>query len=154
MNNFEYRQLLPGILRRKFKRFGFTSATAAYRWQRPCRQKKCLNSFTARWNSHGVPVKGYANLFFGQFIVLMADETATGVSGCSTDSSVRLVKEIESLFKVNLFDRQSLAFIVKDNIQLLPMAQLQYASIIILSAPAAFISITWCKQKRSWKTIG
>lgn len=86
-----------------------------------------LQQFTADWQTHGTPVKGYANLFFGQFIVLMADETAAGVSGCSTDSSIRLIKEIEHLFNVSLFNRQSLAFIVKDSIQLLPMPQLQYA---------------------------
>ena len=86
-----------------------------------------LNNFVTNWQSHGAPVKGYGNLFFGQFIVLMADERATGVSGCSTDSSVRLIKQIEELFKVNLFDRQTLAFMVKDKIQLLPLAQLQYA---------------------------
>ncbi len=86
-----------------------------------------LEKFIAEWNSHGTPVKGYANLFFGRFIVLMADETATGVSGCSTDSSVRLIKEIEKLFSVAMFDRQLLAFIIKDNIQLLPMPQVQYA---------------------------
>lgn len=86
-----------------------------------------LNDFVNRWNSHGAKVKGFANLFFGQFIVLMADETATGMSGCSTDSSVQLVKSIESKFNVQLFDRQSLAFVVKDKIQLLPMNQLDYA---------------------------
>ena len=85
-----------------------------------------LNNFIANWNSHGSPVKGYGNLFFGQFIVLMADERATGVSGCSTDSSVRLIKQIEELFKVNMFDRQMLAFMVKDKVQMLPLAQLQY----------------------------
>jgi hypothetical protein len=86
-----------------------------------------LNNFAANWQSHGAPVKGYGNLFFGQFIVLMADERATGVSGCSTDSSVRLIKQIEELFKVNMFDRQMLAFMVKDKVQMLPLAQLQYA---------------------------
>jgi hypothetical protein len=86
-----------------------------------------LNNFVANWQSHGAPVKGYANLFFGQFIVLMADERATGVSGCSTDSSVRLIKQIEALFKVNMFDRTTLAFLVKDKVQMLPLAQLQYA---------------------------
>ncbi|THU34854.1 hypothetical protein FAM09_22940 [Niastella caeni] len=86
-----------------------------------------LNNFTANWQSHGAPVKGYANLLFGQFIVLMADERATGVSGCSTDSSVRLIKQIEQLFNVNMFDRTTLAFKLKDKVQMLPMAQLQYA---------------------------
>ncbi len=86
-----------------------------------------LNEFVASWKSHGAEVKGFASLFFGHFIVFMADESATGVSGCSTDSSVRLIKLIEERFKVDLFDRQNLAFIVKDKIQLLPLNQLEYA---------------------------
>ena len=60
--------------------------------------EELLKEFTLQWKSHGTPVKGEAHLFFGQFIVLIADETATGVSGCSTDSSVRLIKEIEKKY--------------------------------------------------------
>jgi hypothetical protein len=86
-----------------------------------------LNDFVANWKSHGTPVKGFANLFFGQFIVLMADETATTVGGCSTDSSVHLIKSIEEKYKVQMFDRQNLAFVIKDKIQLLPLNQLEYA---------------------------
>jgi hypothetical protein len=89
--------------------------------------EKMLNEFTVQWKSHGTPVKGAGYLFFGQFIILMADEKATGVSGCSTDSSVRLIKDIEEKFAVNMFDRTTLAFVVKDKVQLLPMSQLQYA---------------------------
>ena len=87
-----------------------------------------LNEFASQWKSHGIPVKGAGYLFFGQFIILVADETATGVSGCSTDSSVRLIKDIEQKFNVNMFDRMTLAFAIKDKIQLLPLAQLQYAA--------------------------
>lgn len=87
-----------------------------------------LNEFVSGWNTHGTPVKGYGNLFFGQFIVLIADETFTGVSGCSTDSSVRVIKQIESRFSVNLFDRQLLAFVVKDKLELLPLSQFNYAA--------------------------
>jgi hypothetical protein len=86
-----------------------------------------LNDFAANWKSHGAPVKGFANLFFGRFIVLMADETAAGVSGCSTDSSVRLIKAVEEKYKVQMFDRQNLAFIVKDKIEVIPLSQLEYA---------------------------
>jgi hypothetical protein len=85
-----------------------------------------LNDFVAGWNNHGTPVKGFAQLFFGRFIILMADESATGVSGCSTDSSVRLIKAIETKFNNNLFDRQMLAFIIKDKIEMLPLSQLSY----------------------------
>lgn len=89
--------------------------------------EELLAHFVKNWKSHGADVKGAAYLFFGQFIVIMADEEATGVSGCSTDSSVRLIKEIETLYKVNMFDRQNLAFVVKDKVQLIPLSQFNYA---------------------------
>lgn len=86
-----------------------------------------LNAFVANWKSHGDAVKGFASLIFGQFIVLMADETATSVGGCSTDSSVHLIRSIEEKFNVQLLDRQNLAFVVKGKIQVLPLNQLDYA---------------------------
>ena len=86
-----------------------------------------LENFAAGWKSHGADVKGFAKLLFGQFVILMADETATGVSGCSTDSSVRLIKNVEQDFNINLFDRQTLAFMVKERIQLFPLDQLNHA---------------------------
>jgi len=86
--------------------------------------EELLKNFASAWKSHGVPVKGYGNLFFGQFIVFMADETASGVSGCSTDTAVRLVKNIEKDFEVDMFDRQMLAFIINERIQLLPLSQI------------------------------
>lgn len=88
--------------------------------------EQILEDYTVSWQSHGAPVKGYANLLFGQFIVLMADETNTTIGGCSMDTSVHMIKEIEKLYKVNMFDRQTLAFVVKDKIQLLPLSQINY----------------------------
>lgn len=86
-----------------------------------------VNKFCGEWQSHGDEVKAYGNLFFGQFLVLMADESHTKVGGCSTDSSVRFVKELGNQFNVDFFDRNHLAFVTKDKVQLLPMTQLQYA---------------------------
>lgn len=125
--NFEYRHLLP-------EDFDAASRVWIYQSSRlfsigeALDIETMLEQFTTQWNSHGSPVKGYGNLFFGQLIVLMADETASDVSGCSTDSSVRLIKQIETRFNVNMFDRQMLAFIIKDKIQLLPLSQLNYAA--------------------------
>lgn len=124
--NLEYQQYIP-------EDFHATSRVWVYQSSRlftigeAFEIEDILKEFLAQWNSHGVPVKGYANLLFGQFLIFIADETATGVSGCSTDSSVRVVKKIESLCKVNMFDRQTLAFVIKDKIQVIPMAQLGYA---------------------------
>lgn len=85
--------------------------------------------FCVQWRSHGAEVKGYGNLFFGQFVVLMADEAASGgVSGCSTDSSVKFIKELGQQFGVDFFNRTNLAFFMKEKIEILPLNQLQYAA--------------------------
>ena len=86
-----------------------------------------INEFIAQWHSHGAPVKGYANLFFGRFLVIIADETKVNVGGCSTDSSVHLVKAIEEKFGVDFFNRQLVAFLINDKVEQIPLNQVGYA---------------------------
>jgi hypothetical protein len=86
-----------------------------------------LHQFYEHWQAHGAPVKGWAGLLFRRFVVLMADEAIVAVSGCSTDSSVRMVKSIERQYEVNLFDRLSITFLVKGQPEVLPIGQVQYA---------------------------
>lgn len=124
--NLEYKYLLHGNFAGS-SRVWIYQANRIFSMSEALDIEEMLTAFTTQWKSHGTPVMGNAYLFFGQFIILMADETASGVSGCSTDSSVRLIKEIEQRFNVNMFDRTSLAFVVKDKVQLLPISQLQYA---------------------------
>ena len=86
-----------------------------------------LHHFTSQWQAHGDPVKGWGQLLFEQAIVLIADESDTHVSGCSTDSSVKVIKSIERQYSVNLFDRLLLGFVIKEKLQLLPVSQIPYA---------------------------
>ncbi|MEO8961383.1 MAG: hypothetical protein ABI325_05855 [Ginsengibacter sp.] len=88
--------------------------------------EKILENFSEEWHSHGSAVKSYAGLFFEQFIVLMADETNVKVGGCSTDTSLRFIKNIEQEFKIQLLDRKLLAFIVNDKIHLIPLGDLNF----------------------------
>lgn len=125
--NFEYKHLLDGNFHPD-SRVWIYQCNRLFGIDEALEIEEILNEFTSKWNSHGTPVKGAAHLFFGQFIVLIADETATGVSGCSTDTSVRMIKDIEKRFGVAMFDRTALAFVIKDKIQLLPLSQLQYAA--------------------------
>jgi len=124
--NLDYKNLLPTDFH-PGSRVWIYQSNRIFGMMEALQIEKMLQDFVAGWQAHGDQVKGYGNLFFGQFIILMADETQTGVSGCSTDSSVRLVKAIEQQFGVSLFDRQLLAFVVKDKVQLLPLAQLNHA---------------------------
>lgn len=124
--NLEYKYLLDGNFHPD-SRVWIYQCNRLFSLNEALEIEEMLKEFTMQWKSHGTPVKGEAHLLFGQFIILIADETATGVSGCSTDSSVRLVKDIEQKFKVNMFDRTTLAFAVKEKVELLPLSQLQYA---------------------------
>ncbi|MEO8569165.1 MAG: hypothetical protein ABI419_08515 [Ginsengibacter sp.] len=123
--NFHFQDLIP-------KDFDDNSRVWVYQCNRcftlheALEIEELLQNFTTNWNSHGSSVKGFANLFFGQFIILMADETATAVGGCSTDSSVRIIKNIEEDYHVQLFDRQMLAFAIDERIQLIPLSLLNY----------------------------
>ena len=125
--NFEYRSLLPQDFNPD-SRVWIYQSSRTFLLSEAIEIETKLERFVTQWNSHGTPVKGFATLLFAQFIIIMADETAMGVSGCSTDSSVRVIKEIEQLFNVNLFDRQMLAFVIKDKVQPLPISQLKYAA--------------------------
>ncbi|MEO8721838.1 MAG: hypothetical protein ABI297_00945 [Ginsengibacter sp.] len=89
--------------------------------------QELLENFTKEWNSHGSSVKGFANLFFGQFLVIMADETHTKIGGCSTDSSIRFIKNIQKDYNTQLLDRQMLAFIVNEKIQLVPLPEVNHS---------------------------
>ena len=124
--NLQYKELLPANFASD-SRVWIYQASRLFSLGEALALEEKLAEFTKTWKSHGAPVKGAAFLFFGQFIVLLADETAVGVGGCSTDSSVRVIKEIEQEYNVNLFDRTQLAFVLKEKVQLLPISQFNYA---------------------------
>lgn len=124
--NFEYKHLIPTDFSDNSKVWIYQS-NRVFGIAEALELEQMLFGFIENWKSHGVPVKGFANLFFGQFVILIADESYNKVGGCSTDESVRFIKQIETAFNVNMFDRTSLAFIIKEKVEVLPMAQLNYA---------------------------
>jgi hypothetical protein len=133
MKTFDYKHLLP-------EGFDPGSRVWIYQASRPFNAAEAsevegmLREFAENWTSHGAPVKGFGALLFDQFIVLMADERAAGVSGCSTDSSVHLIKAVEQKFDVELFDRLALAFIVDEEVRAIPLPG------IVEAIKAGFIS--------------
>jgi hypothetical protein len=125
--DLNYQQLLP-LNFHSSSRVWIYQANRKFMFAEILAVEEILNDFVKKWNAHGFLVKGFATVFYGQFIILMADETQTEVSGCSTDSSVKVIKDIEQRFNISLFNRQLLAFIKNDKIELLPLSQIQYAA--------------------------
>jgi hypothetical protein len=84
-----------------------------------------LQAFTEGWTAHGEPLKTSFTVKFGQFIVLAADENHHRASGCSIDSSVRVLKEIQQSIGLKLFERDQVAFKIEEQIVLIPIQQLK-----------------------------
>ena len=89
--------------------------------------EEMVKDFVENWQSHCEPVKGQGLIIFGYFIILMADDTQAHVGGCSTDSSIRFIKQLGEKFRIDFFDRNQLSFVINDGIELLPYQQVQYA---------------------------
>jgi hypothetical protein len=124
--NLDYKHLLPDNFSPQSKVWVYQSSRL-FTLAEALEIESLLNKFSSEWRSHGEEVYAYCNLFFGRFIILMADETHAGVSGCSTDSSVRFIRQLGEKFNVDFFNRTNLAFVINNKIQLLPMSQLHYA---------------------------
>lgn len=84
-----------------------------------------LENFVDKWQSHQRDVAGYGSLYYRRFLVLMADESKCDVSGCSIDSSVKLIRELEQAYDINFFDRMKVCYkITNELVGSFPLQQL------------------------------
>ena len=67
-------------------------------------------AFIEQWAAHGASLKASFDVLYNRFIILSVDEKQAMASGCSIDSSIRFIKEIEKLLNINLFDRLQVAY--------------------------------------------
>ena len=81
--------------------------------------------FINTWTRHGDYLKGSFILKYNQFLILAVDEGFNNVSGCSIDSSVRFIKEIEEKLDVDLTDKMNVTFKDGDNINVVKLPQFQ-----------------------------
>lgn len=84
-----------------------------------------LRAFTEEWVVHGSPLAASYSIRYNQFIILAADESDQTASGCSIDSSVRALRELENLMSIDLFDRNQVAFLVEGKVTLFPLKNLK-----------------------------
>lgn len=78
--------------------------------------------FVRQWASHGTALYAGGDLLFNRFLVLMVDESMAGASGCSIDSSVNFVRQLEQNFKIGFFDRLSFAWMSATGVLSAPKA--------------------------------
>lgn len=86
-----------------------------------------LTAFTHSWVAHGNPLKTSFAILHDQFIVLAADENFNEASGCSIDSSVRVIRQLDQQFSLGLFDRTNIGFLKEEQVDMIPLNELPQA---------------------------
>ena len=81
--------------------------------------------FIDDWTRHGDDLKGSFTIKYNQFLVLAVDESFNNVSGCSIDSSVRFVQELEKELKVDLMNKMNVSFKDGENINIVKLSDFQ-----------------------------
>jgi hypothetical protein len=84
-----------------------------------------LQAFCEQWAAHGEPLKTSFRIEHDQFVVLCADEDYHMPSGCSIDTSVRMLKEFQAAAGLDFFDRTGIAFLVEGAVQTVPLGELK-----------------------------
>lgn len=84
-----------------------------------------LMKFTQHWGAHGVPLQASFKILENQFIVIAVNEENAGASGCSIDSSVRVLKYLQHQLGIDFFNRNLVPFLLAGQIQMIPMVDLK-----------------------------
>jgi len=86
---------------------------------------KALKSFCEKWDTHGQALKSSYRIEKNQFVMMAVDEDFHNPSGCSIDSSVGVMRQIQSATGVDLLDRSKVSFNLADEVTLIPLTDLK-----------------------------
>lgn len=79
-----------------------------------------LKNFIQSWAAHGNQLNAAFEILYDRFIILAVDERQAMASGCSIDSSVGLIRQIETQYQVNLLDKSQVAYLNNDTLEIIP----------------------------------
>ena len=69
-----------------------------------------LDTFLTSWTAHGNDLNAGYEIKYKRFIVIALDQTSQGATGCSIDSSVRFIQELEKKYDVMLLDKMNVSY--------------------------------------------
>lgn len=81
-----------------------------------------LKNFIEQWTAHKQELKASYTVYADCAIILSVDQSLNDASGCSIDSSVREIRDLESKFKVELFNRNLVAYKQGDHFEIVSLA--------------------------------
>ncbi len=69
-----------------------------------------LKSFVEGWNAHGTSLEASFETRYSRFIILAVNQEVQSASGCSIDSSVGFIQQLEKKYSVELLDKMNVTF--------------------------------------------
>jgi hypothetical protein len=115
----------------EYKNLPNNSRVWIYQSEREFNQKEIeiisakAEEFINSWTRHGDNLKGSFTIKYNQFLVLAVDESFNNVSGCSIDSSVRFVQQLEKELQLDLMNKMNITFKDNETINLVKLSDFQ-----------------------------
>jgi hypothetical protein len=115
----------------EYKNLPNNSRVWIYQSEREFNQKEIeiisakAEEFINSWTRHGDNLKGSFTIKYNQFLVLAVDESFNTVSGCSIDSSVRFVQQLEKELRLDLMNKMNITFKDNETINLVKLSDFQ-----------------------------
>lgn len=69
-----------------------------------------LKAFIENWSAHGTGLEASYLLKYNRFIVLAVNQQVQQATGCSIDSSVAFIQNLEQKYHVDLLDKMNVTF--------------------------------------------
>jgi len=80
-----------------------------------------LQKFTEEWTAHGDHLHASFTTKYNRFIILAVNQQVYGVTGCSIDTSVRFIQDLEKKHNVDLLDKINVSYKIGDFIAYKPL---------------------------------
>lgn len=82
-------------------------------------------AFVQNWKAHDVPLSASFEVLLDRFIIVKVDETQYNASGCSIDKLLRLIKQLESDFQLQLLNRLLVAYKTTNGVEVVHSSKIK-----------------------------
>lgn len=82
-----------------------------------------LSAFVDSWAAHGTGLEASYQLKYNRFIILAVNTEIQAATGCSIDSSVQFIQDLEKKYEVDLLDKMNVTFKLGEHIAHKPLIE-------------------------------
>ncbi len=69
-----------------------------------------ISKFLKTWTAHGSELLSSYQIKYNRFIIISLNESVKSASGCSIDSCIHFIQDLEKRYKIDLLDKMNVTF--------------------------------------------